>query len=194
MPITMSISRKTRRLFLDLGRPLGLVIALAVAGPVVAETRALAPLSLRCTLSAPVQLPAGGPVPLRFGIHNSGPVAVKVLRWNTPWEGQWAAPFVGISRNGIDLAYLGPMIKRGAPQAEDWFTLPAGGTITAVVDAAVVHDLSQAGSYEVVPRLWLLDVMSDGPSMRPAGEPAAPQQLDCPSIAINLVNPVSPAN
>lgn len=198
MPITMSISRKTRRFFVDLGRLLRLVIALAVASPVAAQAQeqaqALAPPSLRCTLSAPAQLPAGGPVPLRFGIHNSGPGAVKVLRWNTPWEGLWAAPFVSISRNGIELAYLGPKIKRGAPQAEDWFTLPAGGTITAVVDAAVVHDLSQAGSYEVVPRLRLLDVMGNGTSMRPAGEPAAPQQLDCPSIAIKLVDPASPAN
>ena len=162
-----------------------------------AQAQAPALPGLRCSFSAPATLPVGGPVPLRFGIHNSGPATVRILRWNTPWEGLWAAPFVDISRNGVGLAYLGPMIKRGAPQAEDWFTLPAGGTITAVVDAAAVHDLSQAGSYEVVPRLWLLDVhdASAGASAidQLPGE-TMPQLLDCPSIAIELVEQALPAN
>ena len=194
MPITMSISRKTPRLFPDLGRLFGLAALVAITWPVAPLAQVMAPSGLSCSLVAPAVLPTGGPVPLRFGIHNGGPHGVKVLRWNTPWEGQWAAPFVTVSRNGTDLAYHGPMIKRGAPQAEDWFSLPAGATITTVVDAAVVHDLGQAGSYAVMPHLWLLDVMSDATRARPAGEPAAPRQLDCPSIAITLVDPVSPAD
>ena len=194
MLITMSISRKTRRFFPDLGRLLGLAALVAIGWKGAALAQVATPPGLSCSLSAPTALPTGGPVPLRFGIYNGGPHDVKVLRWNTPWEGQWAAPFVTVSRNGTDLAYRGPMIKRGAPQAEDWFSLPAGATITTVIDAAVVHDLTQAGSYEVAPHLWLLDVQIDATRARLAGEPAAPQQLDCPSIAITLADPVSPVN
>ena len=165
-------------------RGLCLVVLLLAAAPGEADEAAIPELS--CSLAAPAELPAGEAVHLRIGMHNGGTQSVEVLRWSTPWEGRWAAPFVAVSRDGVALGYGGRMVKRSRPQAEDWFVLVAGGTVTGEVDLSAVYDLSVPGSYQIAPRLRLLDVRIMGAGRRAPGEASSARPLDCPAAVIRV--------
>jgi len=166
-------------------RCLGMVLLLLGATPGMADEATMP--RLTCTLAAPAEVPTGQPVRLRIAIHNGGTRALEILRWNTPWEGRWAAPFVAVSRDGVALAYGGRMVKRGRPQAEDWFTLDAGGTLTGEVDLSSVYIMTTAGSYQIAPHLRLHDVRTVGRGRRTTAEAAAPRPLDCPMAIIRIV-------
>lgn len=135
-------------------------VAFALGCAVTASSLAGNPdTALRCTLEAPARAVAGQPVMLRFKLTNpAGAAAVQVLRWNTPLEGGWFAPFVSVTRDGQALPYRGPSFKRGDPLAEDYLPLDAGATATAEVDMARAFDLSRPGRYRITPRIRLIDV------------------------------------
>ena len=79
--------------------------AAAAATLAIAMSAAAAAPDLRCALAAPARVAAGMPVMLRFTLTNAGSVPLDVLRWNTPFEGAWFAPFVTVTRDGRALAY-----------------------------------------------------------------------------------------
>jgi hypothetical protein len=141
------------------------------------------PPALRCALHVPPRSIAGQPVPLRLTLHNPGPRALGVLRWQTPFEGGWFAPFVSLSFEGQELPYQGAMMKRGAPTADDYVRVAARGTRRAAVDLAQAFDLSRPGRYTLTPRVRLLDVREDG---APAGAAMQEQALDCPVLQFEL--------
>ncbi|MEK8031956.1 hypothetical protein AACH06_14100 [Ideonella sp. DXS29W] len=157
--------------------------SIAASGP-PAPTPAAA---LRCTLEAPARAVAGQAVMLRFSFSNEGAAALRVLRWNTPLEGAWFAPFVEVRRDGRKLPFQGPMIKRAEPRAEDYVAFAPGQTITAEVDLALPFDLSAPGHYRIEPRLRLFDVRVDsGHATAPPRAEHHGSDLPCPSVEIEL--------
>lgn len=148
--------------------------------------------ALRCTVQAPAQVVAGQPVVLRFTLTNPGPVALQVLRWNTPFEGAWLAPFVGVTRDGRPLDYHGPMVKRAEPKADQYLRIDARGTVSAEVDLAEPFDLAAPGRYRVQPRLAIVDLFADTamdpPRPRSAHKGA---KLACNGVDIRIVPPPS---
>ncbi len=114
--------------------------------------------ALRCAVDAPAKAAVGQPVLLRFALTNTGTAPLQVLRWNTPFEGAWFAPFVAVTRDGHALPFQGPMIKRAEPQAADYLRVEAGQSITTELDLALPFDLSKPGKYRVQPRVRLIDV------------------------------------
>ena len=142
-----------------------------------------APAPLRCTLTAPRNVPVGQPVMLTFTLRNAGTQALRVLSWNTPFEGEWFAPFVEVTRAGQSLAYAGAMMKRGAPAADEYFTQRPRAARTARIDLARAFDLRTPGRYTVQPRLVLFDVGSAASRSN-----AAPQSqpLECNPVEIDL--------
>jgi hypothetical protein len=166
----------------------GVLVGAMVSPPSAASTTAAA---LRCTLQATPQTPVGQPLPLRFTLTNTGAAPLKVLRWNTPFEGAWFAPFVIVTRDGgRALPYRGPMLKRGDPAADDYLPLEPGQSINAEVDLAQAFDLSRPGRYRVQPRIRLIDVVA------PAAGASAPRaraqhqgaELACPAIGVTLAD------
>jgi hypothetical protein len=145
-------------------------------------------LALRCTLHVPPQGVAGRPVPLRMTLHNGGPRALRMLTWQTPFEGEWFAPFVAVQRDGTELPYQGPMLKRGAPAHDDYLVLPAGAGKSATLDLARAFDLSRPGRYTVQPRLRLMDVRTEGAASL-ASDALQPHVLDCPALQFELKAP-----
>jgi hypothetical protein len=139
--------------------------------------------ALRCTLHAAAQGVAGKPVPLRMTLRNPGPRPLRVLTWQTPFEGGWFAPFVSMAHEGRELPYQGAMMKRGEPTPQDYLRLPARGSRSATVDLAQAFDLSRPGRYTLTPRIKLMDVRLDGAA---AAGPPAPQPLDCPALQFEL--------
>ena len=145
---------------------------------------------LRCALEAPAHAAAGGPVMLRFTVTNTGPEPLQLLRWNTPFEAGWFAPFVAVTRDGQALRWQGPVLKRGDPAAEDYFRLEPGAARTAELDLALPVDLSRPGRYRVVPRIHLVDVFEARAAMPPRPRAAhAGADLPCPAVTFSLSSP-----
>lgn len=162
-----------------------LAALLAGAGMPAHADGAAAPPALRCTLQVAPQGVAGRPVPLRMVLRNAGAQAVRVLTWQTPFEGGWFAPFVSISLEGRELPYQGAMIKRGEPTPDEYLRLRARGARSATLDLAQAFDLSRPGRYTLTPRLRLMDVRPDRDAAATAGT-MAPLPLDCPVLQFEL--------
>jgi hypothetical protein len=142
---------------------------------------------LRCQLEAPARAAVGAPVPLRFTLSNSGSTGVQLLRWNTPLEGEWFAPFVEVLHDGRALPYRGPAMKRGDPSARDYLWLGSGASESAELDLGRAFELTKAGRYQVVPHIRLVDVFDAAHAQAPRQRRAhTSAELDCPSVDIAI--------
>jgi peptidyl-Lys metalloendopeptidase len=101
----------------------------------------------------------GESVPVRWSLANDSLEEARVLRWRTPIGG-FDADLFDVQVNGHPATYLGRLVKRGAPQPEDFVRIAAGGAITASFDLAAVYDFSEPGIYTVRYRAELLDFQS----------------------------------
>lgn len=175
----MNTSRKTRRRCPDrrIGLRQGLTLGLlSLALPAFAAS---AP--VLCTLQAPAQLRVGEPVPLEMTLRNQGKQALRVLTWNTTFEGVWFGPWVRVARDGRALPYQGPQVKRGEPGADEYVDIPAGGAKSASLDLALVYDLTKPGLYDIEPAVVLHDVRTS------AAGPRRPQPLACNRLKLRIV-------
>jgi peptidyl-Lys metalloendopeptidase len=109
------------------------------------------------------------PAELVFTLTNAGENAVQVLNWQTPFEGI-RAPMFTILRDGTEVEYRGPMVKRGAPRKEDYLTLKPGERQQARINLADAWDVDASGNYTVQYTAHLFDVI--------AGPASAPRSLD----------------
>jgi hypothetical protein len=142
---------------------------------------------LRCRLEAPARAAVGEAVPLRFTVSNAGSVGVQLLRWNTPLEGQWFAPFVEVLHDGRALPYRGPTMKRGDPSAKDYLWLGSGASETAELDLGRAFDLTKAGRYQVAPRIRIIDVFDTASARAPRQRKAhTGADLDCPGVDLAI--------
>ena len=141
---------------------------------------------LHCSLTAPASVAAGRPAPLRFTLANRGAVAVQVLEWGTPLEG-WFGAYVEVSRDGVAIAYRGPMVKRGDPAADEYVRIAAHRTRRAEVDLAQPFDLSVPGVYRVRPRITLFDVAVAGAPVPRPRDRLVSQALNCPEFEVRVV-------
>lgn len=81
-------------------------------------------------------------------VTNTSGRSVRVPAWELPNEYLQANVF-SVTRDGQPVAYEGPMIKRGLPQARDFVVLRPGETLRTRVDLSAFYDLSQTGQYTV---------------------------------------------
>lgn len=116
---------------------------------------------LTYSLTVPETVPSGQPVTVGFELENRSPAPVWVLAWNTPLEGMMNDIF-RVERDGAEVPYEGPMVKRGNPSGSDYVRLSPGESVSAEVDLARGYDVSKPGSYRVDFRGRLHDVSSDG--------------------------------
>jgi hypothetical protein len=127
---------------------------------------------------------------LQFTLTNTGADALWVLRWNTPWEGRWMAPFATLSRDGQPLDYQGAMVKRAAPDAGSYLHLAPGQILRSAVPLSPAFDLSRAGRYVLQPAITLGDVQvqqgSAGPRLGLAWSGA---ELDCGDARFEMLVP-----
>jgi peptidyl-Lys metalloendopeptidase len=74
--------------------------------------------------------------------------AVRLLRWQTPIDGVHE-PLFDVTRDGVEVDYVGRQYKRPAPREKDYVVIAAGESLTHTVDLGEAYDLSQTGSYTV---------------------------------------------
>jgi peptidyl-Lys metalloendopeptidase len=142
--------------------------------------------ALKCSLTLPPKIKLGEPIPLSFTLENTGSTALKVLNWNTPLEG-FFGKYLSIAGPSGEVRYEGPMVKRGAPEADEYVTIAAGGKAQATVDLALPYRLTKAGRYTVTFKGSLFDVTTE-PVPR-SSDKLAGMKLSCPAATFELQAP-----
>src|SRR5688572_26286978 len=99
---------------------------------------------------------------LKFTLTNNSNESVNVLRWATPLEGINDDMF-WVKRQEEVAVYLGRIMKRGAPKAEDYLTLDPKESISSDFDLAEFYDISNSGNYTVEYDSHILDVGTEEP-------------------------------
>lgn len=86
---------------------------------------------------------AGEPLWIEVTLRNNSPQSVQFLTWNTPFEGSFNADMFRI--DGVQATYLGKLVKRGAPAADEIRTLAPGAALHATIDLAQGYAFQQDG-------------------------------------------------
>lgn len=107
---------------------------------------------------------------LRFSLRNLGRQPLWLLNWGTPFEGLWAAPFVRLRADGQALPYQGAQIKRGEPEAGDYFRLGAGARKTVTVQLSPAYVVPQGATLELEAGWRWIDVIEQGKPPRPRAQ------------------------
>jgi peptidyl-Lys metalloendopeptidase len=115
--------------------------------PIFAQSPEAGGLKVDLNIATP-EVHAQGPLRVQFTLTNTSAGEIAVLKWHTPLEGIRSNMFQ-IERDGVPVRYLGVLVKRGAPSAEDVVTLPKGGSISATVDLFKAYAIFETGDYTV---------------------------------------------
>lgn len=120
---------------------------------------ATAPLS--CTLQSPAKAVAGKPVSVSFELTNVTNQTLYVLTWNTPLEGRLLNDTFEVTRDGVELPYLGPMVKRAPPTADSYVAIAPKASVTKEVEISNAYGVTTPGAYGIEFRGSLMDVTAD---------------------------------
>ena len=104
-------------------------------------------LDVRVSLPNPV-LRGDVDVTVTVTVSNTSRHPVNLLKWQLPTDELEGALF-RITRDDQPVAYLGPLVKRTAPQAADKVKLEAGASLSYEVELTGAYDLSQSGRYAI---------------------------------------------
>jgi peptidyl-Lys metalloendopeptidase len=148
---------------------------------------------LRITLSSDTtNLNATDDVAVTVRITNESGEAVLVPTRYLPSPRATAGVFA-VTRNGAPVAYLGPLVKRGALTAADFEKIGAGASLDFSVELSALYDFSAAGVYDIryevesVPTLRGRAATQSATADRLAVQAAAvPQDLASNTIAMTI--------
>lgn len=128
---------------------------------------------------------AASPTSILFSLTNSSAGPLWVLRWNTPLEGS-KGTVLTVTRDGAELPYQGPMLKRADPGEGDYVKIAPGETAAAPIDLAQIYEMTQPGKYQVTVTGSLIDVTKDGASVpRPRDQHEA-VELRCEGVTLEV--------
>ncbi len=91
---------------------------------------------------------------VRLTLANDGAATVRLPRWLTPFHGVEADLF-DVRLNGEPVAYLGRLVKRAAPRAEDYLEILPGQSLAGMVELSAIYDMRRPGEYTVAYRAFL---------------------------------------
>lgn len=119
-------------------------------------------------------------VVLRVTITNTSSKPQYVLKWHTPFAGIEDHIFE-VTRDGVDVPYLGAHYKRPAPTAKDYYVLKPGASHTSKVEISALYDMSVTGDYSVRYHAASVNLFMAAPADMRAN--AAPVGADISEIA-----------
>ncbi len=79
---------------------------------------------------------------------NTGSTPISMVRWFVP-DGELDGELFLLSRDGQAVPYVGPVIKRAQPAAQDMITLAPGESISGSAEISGLYDLSSSGVYSI---------------------------------------------
>ena len=134
---------------MKIARKHALVVSIAGAlAAAVASPPSSRPNPLRISIAAASGNAADFLGAVEVTVTNTGNHTVRLPKWQLPSDFIEAKVF-NVSRDGQAVAYEGPIIKRGLPQAPDFAILRAGESYRVTVDLSSAYDLSKTGQYVV---------------------------------------------
>ena len=80
-------------------------------------------------------------VAVDVAVTNTSGHAVKVLKWQLPSQRLQGPLFRIIKEDGTPASYVGPLVKRAAPRAEDYVHIEAGQTLKYRVELTGAYEL-----------------------------------------------------
>lgn len=98
---------------------------------------------------ASTTLTASDDVVFNVTLTNTSSEPIQILKWSTPFAGQITQNMFEVTRDGQPVAYRGPIYKRVAPTAADYYLLKPGQTYTAKVELSSLYDMTVTGDYKV---------------------------------------------
>jgi len=105
--------------------------------------------NLDVRLSAPAPVLNGDvDVVVNVTVTNTARHPVMLLKWQLPSD-ELEGSLFSITRDDQPVSYLGPVIKRTAPDASDHVKLEAGATLSYAVELTGAYDLSRSGRYAI---------------------------------------------
>jgi peptidyl-Lys metalloendopeptidase len=93
-------------------------------------------------------LAAGDDAVVTVTFTNVGTRAARLLEWDLPGQGIREGRFE-LTRDGEDVAYVGPHIKFAQPTERDYVTLAPGQSLTRTMELSGHYDLEKSGSYSI---------------------------------------------
>ncbi len=105
-------------------------------------------------------------VELEFTLKNDTANAYEVLTWGTPFEGEINDNMFDVTKDGQPLPYLGPQLKRGAPQKEDFVEISPQGELSATLLLEKAYAITGPGLYTVQYRKPYISVNSNQGEMQ----------------------------
>lgn len=141
-----------------------------------------------CGMELPAQVVRGESVSLTFHLRNDGATAFAILTWFTPFEGLMS-PMFRITHGAAVVPYEGRMIKRGQPTADDYVIVPAGGTVSRMLDLRMGYALDALGFYDVAYVGQVRDVIAQGIPMPRSDGQQQMMPLVCAPLRFELVAP-----
>jgi peptidyl-Lys metalloendopeptidase len=159
--------------------------------PLAAQSPAGPGLEARLSFVTP-EARAQGPFTVHFTLTNTSDRDLAVLKWHTPLEG-FRSDMFRVERDGTPAPYLGILVKRGAPIAEDIVVLPKGGSVSADVDLLKAYGIYKPGDYTVqfVSLVYVVESGEAGLSRPDHG--LAPATLRSSPVHFKLLEPRAPS-
>ncbi|NHQ84661.1 peptidase M35 [Iodobacter sp. HSC-16F04] len=81
-------------------------------------------------------------------MKNTSSAPQYILKWHTPFIAAQTELF-DVYRDGVKVNYLGPMVKRAAPKASDYFELKPGASYQQKVELSALYDMRVTGNYTI---------------------------------------------
>jgi peptidyl-Lys metalloendopeptidase len=122
------------------------VVGTSILAGAIAAATAAAPITAKNPLR--VSMFANGDGAVEVILTNTSDKIARVPKYQLPL-GELEAKLFSISRDGEAVAYEGPMIKRGLPQASDFAILRPGQSVRSVVQLADAYDMRKGGTYTI---------------------------------------------
>jgi len=91
---------------------------------------------------------------------NAGAQAVALTKWFVPGD-EFDEPVFEVTRNGVPVEYMGPLVKRAEPTAGDLLWLQPGEQLTIPVELSGTYDMSAGGDFNVRYRASSVHLFSD---------------------------------
>ncbi|GMU03108.1 hypothetical protein KH5H1_72290 [Corallococcus caeni] len=149
------------------------------------EPAAVTTPKLECALSVPPKAKAGEPVEVLFKLTNRGDTPVWVLKWQTPLEGILGTVFQ-VTRDGEEVPYQGPMVKRAAPSADSYMAIAPGATVENTVEVTQAYDFKKPGTYRITFRDALMDVATRKEDVPRAGGDYKSTPVTCAPVDVTV--------
>ena len=94
---------------------------------------------------------------LAYYVENTSNASIKLLVWGTPFENPLFSNIFSVTRGNQKSLYLGRLIKRGLPVANNYVMLKPGEKVHTTIDISKHYDMSLPGAYNVMLDLVEID-------------------------------------